>query len=185
MTLNIRTAVEIGVYRGGCSYFLCAVMQRVRPDFSLTMIDPWDSLLGFDQFSRKLNLIKAIPASSGDFKGKRFDFAFIDGDHTYEVAMRDYVNLGRHAIKATAIHDNHDHSPDVGTIRAWDDMKNDCCQFHEIHEFAHSVPRGLRIGLIVNPEYAAPALHAGIKEAGPGPSIATTVKKLARWVNGQ
>ncbi len=158
ITLGVESAIEIGVYRGGSSYFMAAVLQRANPAFSLVMVDPWDSLLGFDEFSRRLSLRKAIPATSTDFVGKGFDFVFIDGDHTYEGAMRDFMNVGKYAKKAVAMHDIHDHSPDVGTVRAWDEVKTELCQSHEVFEIAHSVPRGLGIGLAVRSNAAMNAV---------------------------
>ncbi len=149
MPLKIKSAIEIGVYRGGLSYFMAAVLQRVSPDFTLTMVDPFDSLLGFEQFSKILNLKKTMPSTSSDFSGQAFELVFIDGDHTYAGAMRDYTNLGKFATKAIAFHDIHDHSADSGTVPAWDDIKKNVCQTHEVYEIAHTVPRGLGIGLAV------------------------------------
>jgi hypothetical protein len=151
MTLGLKNGIEIGVYRGGFSYFTAAVLQRVTPEFKLVMVDPLDSLLGFDVFSQKLNLQKAIPATSDDFKGQTFEFVFIDGDHTYEGAMRDYRNLGVHATKALGFHDIHDHSADAGTAPVWNVIKSEMCESHEVFEFAHGIERGLGIGLVVNP----------------------------------
>lgn len=149
MPLKIKSAVEIGVYRGGLSYFMTSVFQRLDPEFELLMVDPWDSLLGvFDQFAEVLNLRYAIPSTSSDFADQAFDFVFVDGDHTYEGAMRDFHNLGKFA-QAMAVHDIHDHSANVGTPRAWDEMKQELCATHEIYEIAHGVPRNLGIGLAI------------------------------------
>jgi hypothetical protein len=38
-----------------------------------------------------------------------------------------------------------------GTVQAWNEMKAQSCETHEVYEFAHAVERGLGIGLIVNP----------------------------------
>jgi hypothetical protein len=151
ISLEIKTAIEIGAYRGGFSYFTAAVLQRVYPDFRMVLVDPWNSLLGFDRFSKRLNLQEAIPATSDDFAGQSFEFVFIDGDHTYEATIRDFRNLGIHATKAVGCHDIHDLSPGVGTVRAWNEVKLEMRDTHEVYEFAHGTERGLGIGLVVNP----------------------------------
>ena len=150
--LNIETAAEIGSFRGGSSYFIASVLQRANPTSQLTLIDIDDRLINFDAFAEKLNIIKAVPKSSDDLARQPFDFVFIDGDHRYIGAMRDFANLGKYARKAVAFHDIHGHEFDHeegGTVRAWNEVKAQLRTTHTIYEFAHSVPRSLGIGLAV------------------------------------
>lgn len=148
--LEIRTFAEIGSYRGGSAYFICAVLQRVDKDFSLTIIDPVDNLLGFDVFRKKLNLIKKIPSTSRDFKCESFDFVFIDGAHDFDSVIEDYYNLGKSARVGVAFHDIFGHEFDSlngGVVKAWNIIKNELRSTHEVCEYAHSVERSLGIGL--------------------------------------
>ncbi|MBB4952157.1 hypothetical protein H4S14_000199 [Agrobacterium vitis] len=148
--LEIETAVEVGSFRGGSSYFMAAILQRANPKAKLTLVDIEDNLVAFDLFSKKLNIEKAVPNSSDDLSGQAFDFVFIDGDHRFMGVMRDYLNLGKHARKAVAFHDIHAHEFDHeegGTVRAWNEVKAQLRRTHTIYEFAHSVDRSLGIGL--------------------------------------
>lgn len=150
--LDIKSAAEIGSFRGGSSYFMAAVLQRANPDATLTLIDVNDSLVGFEALAKVLNLKKAMPMSSDDFSGEVFDFVFVDGDHQYSSVIRDFSNLGRYARKAVAFHDIHAHEFDDqegGTVRAWNEVKVQLRGTHAVYEFAHSAIRSLGIGLAV------------------------------------
>jgi dTDP-4-amino-4,6-dideoxygalactose transaminase len=150
--LKITTAAEVGSFRGGSAYFMEAVMQRVKKDFTLTIIDPVYNLIGFDRFQSKLNIINKIPSTSEDFKGEIFDLVFIDGAHDFNGVMKDFENIGKFAAKAVAFHDIHGHEfddQDGGTVKAWGAIKEQLRLSCEICEYAHSVERSLGIGLAI------------------------------------
>ncbi|MCR2831978.1 DegT/DnrJ/EryC1/StrS family aminotransferase [Acidithiobacillus ferrooxidans] len=150
--LRISTAAEIGSFRGGSAYFMAAVLQRVRKDFALTIIDPVDNLIAFDKFRSKLNIKNRIPSTSKDFEGQVFDFVFIDGAHDFDGVMSDFENVGKFAEKAVAFHDIHAHefdNKDGGTVKAWGIIKERLRLSCEVCEYAHSVERSLGIGLAI------------------------------------
>lgn len=150
--LKISTAAEIGVFWGASSYLAAAVLQRANPDIVYTMIDIQDRLVAFDQFSAKLNLKKAAPSTSDNFAGEVFDYVFIDGDHSFMGAKKDYLNMGRHARVAVGFHDIHAHEYDKhdgGTVRLWEEVKTAALLDNYVYEFAHNPKRWMGIGLLV------------------------------------
>ena len=152
ISLQVKSALEIGTFRGGAAYFMAAVLQRACADFSLTMVDPIDNLLGFSKFAARLRLVKSIPSTSEAYRGRKFDFVFIDGAHDFESVMRDFENVGKFALKAIACHDIHGHefdSLDGGTVKAWDVIKEKLRLECEVCEYAHSAERSLGIGVAI------------------------------------
>ncbi|GEM_PF-2543900 len=124
--IQVESAIEIGVYRGRSSYFMCAMLYKNNPHLRYDMVDICDNLDGYEEFRRILPCLnKCIPSTSGDFAKKSYDFVFIDADHGYEGAMRDYLNLGRYAKKIVCFHDIFAHEYDScngGIVRCWEEV---------------------------------------------------------------
>ncbi len=126
-TLNIRSAIEVGVFRGRTSYFICALLARNNPELTYTMVDIYDNLDAFEKFQKLLPMLeKRIPSTSADYKGKAFDFVFIDADHSYDGSIEDYYNVGQYAKKLVCFHDIYGHEYDKlngGTVRTWREVQ--------------------------------------------------------------
>lgn len=126
-TLHIETAIELGVFRGRSSYLMCAILSRKNPALKYTLVDIWNALDSYDRFKEVLPALdKRIPATSEDFKGMKYDFAFIDADHSYDASMQDYLNVGQYANKITVFHDIYAHEYDAfngGTVRMWKEVQ--------------------------------------------------------------
>lgn len=74
---EIHTALEVGVYRGRSSYFICAVLYRMCPNLVYHMVDIADYLDGFEEFQQVLPCLKKhIPNTTADFIAQQYDFVF-------------------------------------------------------------------------------------------------------------
>lgn len=124
--LTIKTAIEIGVFRGRSSYLMCALLARKTPDLRYVLVDIEDNLKEYEKFREILPwLDKRIPSTSEDYRKQRFDFVFIDADHSYTASIRDYINCGQYAKKITVFHDIYCHEwdkADGGTVRTWEEV---------------------------------------------------------------
>lgn len=127
-SLDIENAVEVGVFKGRSSYFMCAVLSRKKLQRYLC-IDIVDNMDDFERYATLLPALqKRIPSTTADYQGNIFDFVFIDADHSYDGSMFDYKNVGRFASKITAFHDIYGHEYDHengGTVRMWKEVLED------------------------------------------------------------
>ncbi len=148
---EINTAMEIGVYRGRSSYFMCAVLSRKNPNLKYHMVDIANMLDEFEAFHQILpQLIIDIPSSSNDFEGQSFDFVFIDADHSYDGSIRDYEKVGKYTGKILAFHDVFAHEYDHengGTVRMWNEVKSHYKE-SQIKEFSECDRKWMGIGVV-------------------------------------
>lgn len=124
---KIKTAIEIGVAKGRSSYVICALLSRKNPDLSYTLVDICDQLDSFSEFQEILPpLVKEVPSTSEECKGKKYDFVFIDADHSYDGSMKDYLNIGQYARIITCFYDIYAHEYDVyngGIVQTWKEVQ--------------------------------------------------------------
>lgn len=124
---NIKSAIEVGVFKGLSSYFMCAVLSRRNPDLVYTQVDIEDRLENFEEFKSILPALrKQIPSTSDDYIGRNYDYVFIDADHSYDGSMKDYLNVGQYANRMVVFHDIYAHEYDEengGTVRMWKEVK--------------------------------------------------------------
>ncbi|MDD6193870.1 MAG: class I SAM-dependent methyltransferase [Lachnospiraceae bacterium] len=150
---EVHTAMEVGVYRGRSSYFICAVLYRNNSDLVYDMVDIVDSLDEFKEFQKILPCIrKQIPHTTKDFVGKEYDFVFIDADHSYEASMEDYLNVGRYAKKMVCFHDIYAHEYDSqggGIVRTWNEVGTITTKLPKM-VFSQFPNRWMGIGVISN-----------------------------------
>lgn len=125
-TWDVQTAIEVGVFRGRSSYFICALLSRRNPGLRYKMVDIVDRLDSYERFHALLPAMqKCIPSTSDDYRGEAYDYVFIDADHSYDASMKDYENLGQYAKKYLVFHDVFAHEYDAengGTVRMWKEV---------------------------------------------------------------
>jgi predicted O-methyltransferase YrrM len=128
-----KTILEIGTAKGGTLFLFSWVAD---PNATIVSIDlPWGRFGGgypkwksflYKSFAKKNQKIFLIRADSHSkealrkvyniFRGKKVDFLFIDGDHTYEGVKKDFGMYNKLVKKGgiIAFHDIVLHPPEIG-----------------------------------------------------------------------
>lgn len=124
--LRIQTAIEIGIYKGRSSYFMCALLSRKNKNLKYVLVDIKDHLKEYQRFKEILPALdKRIPSTSDDYIEQKYDFVFIDADHSYDASIKDYMNCGQYANKVVVFHDIFCHEHDEkngGIVRTWKEV---------------------------------------------------------------
>lgn len=150
---EIHTAIEVGVWHGRSSYFICATLYRKNRDLIYDMVDIADGLDEYEEFQKILPCLrKQIPHTSNDFAGQEYDFVFIDADHSYKASMQDYTNIGRFAKKLVCFHDIYAHEYDAeggGCVKTWEEV---CTMTPHLPKivFSQFPNRWMGIGVVIN-----------------------------------
>ena len=163
---NPKTVIEIGTDKGGTLYLWC---QAAAEDATIVSID-LSSRRRYSPKRRELyaKFIKSakqhlyfLPFSSHDqstvdkasaiFGGKKIDYLFIDGDHTYEGVKSDYIMFSP-LVKdggLIAFHDIKTVRPDCGVREVWEEVIKDM-EKGNYWEYAENDygPLGAGIGVI-------------------------------------
>lgn len=150
-TFKVDSCLEIGVAGGASSYIMCAVLARRNPDLKYFMMDITDNIIEYDIFKDILpQLEKKIPMQSRDFQGQKFDYVFVDGDHSYNGSIADFQNVGKIAGIIAAFHDIYGHeydNEDGGTVRMWKEVQEHTQGKNHI-VFSETPDHGFGIGVI-------------------------------------
>lgn len=109
--LNVRSAVEVGAYHGFCSLHIAQAIKE-NGGGRLTVIDEFslnnDAAVIHNNFAQA-GLADILQIVSGDSREvawpKSVDFAFIDGDHSFEGCLFDCNTAIEHGARVVCIHD--------------------------------------------------------------------------------
>lgn len=168
--LHPRRVLEIGTAKGGTLYLWT---QAATKDATIVSLDLPGGKFGggypearvpfyeaFPQPNQTLVLMRddshttaSLEAVKEHFGNQLIDFAFIDGDHTYDGVRQDVMMYGP-LVREGGLLGFHDilpqeKSPETQVHRLWNELR----EHHEVQEFiAHDSPRKIGIGLLCVPQ---------------------------------
>lgn len=96
--------LEIGCFNGATATIAGAYLRRFVPDARIVTCDVFPGFVFYEEARQLVPLEYVVGRTSYDLRSQSFDAVFIDGDHSFEWAWADYVNVGRTA-RLCAFHD--------------------------------------------------------------------------------
>jgi predicted O-methyltransferase YrrM len=159
-TLQPGIVLEIGTARGGTLFVFSRLAQ---PDATIISIDlpggdfgdgypAWKESIykKFASRTQDIHLLRADSHSHGTVSalekilaGRKIDFLFIDGDHTYEGVAKDYANYAPLVRPGGVIgfHDIRSPDPTYGVPQLWNELK------HKLPHKEFLEPGGINMGV--------------------------------------
>lgn len=142
---KLNSYIEIGIFSGGSYLIMCEFLRLRNPGIRTVGVD----------ISTQYMKPETIPyltglhiGTSADFRGQRFDLAFIDADHSYKGVKADYENIGAYG-KIVMFHDINDSSC-PGVVQFWKDVI--CIKSFKEYTYQTSGKAVHGIGLLFNQE---------------------------------
>lgn len=120
---QVGSYLEIGVFNGGTFCLMTTLLKQLNPGIRLLGIDNYDDPRGGGVHPDVLPHVGQyfMNVDSMDLHVEAFDMVFIDGDHSYDGVMGDWIKHGRKA-KICVFHDVAGPvCPDV--VRFWNELK--------------------------------------------------------------
>ncbi len=141
--------LEIGCFNGATATLAGAVVQRISPGARVVTCDLFPAFVFVAEAQKLVALEYHVPRTSYDFSTEKFDAVFIDGDHSFEWAWADYMNVGRRA-RLCALHDVNNapyrELPLGGVCGVWEVIKaTEPGAFREIYTHPSAAIMGLGV----------------------------------------
>lgn len=150
--------LEIGCFNGATAALAAAYLRRFVPEARVATCDLFPAFLFHEEANALAPIEYHVGRTSFDFRGQAFEAVFIDGDHSFEWAWADYVNVGR-AARLCALHDvNNAPYRELhlgGVCGAWDRIRaEESGEFVEIFEHPSADIMGIGVRISAGPEPA-------------------------------
>lgn len=122
LALDINSYMEIGVDRGGTFFVTDSFLRATNQNFGKSYaIDIRKKIIRWDEYKEQNN-VEFIQCDSKKMTPIDVDWCLIDGDHTYEGAKADFINMKVHA-RYIAFHDIDILHRKTNVKKLWEELK--------------------------------------------------------------